>query len=69
MLVVTAAATVLTDLVTAVILGLVVAGWFALRQTARTAHLEEEPLDRRDHADEEHAVLDEQIVVFALAKK
>ena len=65
-LVVTAAATVVTDLVTAVILGLVVAGWFALRQTARTARMEEEPLDGGDHDDEEHAVLDEQIVVFRL---
>ena len=65
-LVVTAAATVVTDLVTAVILGLVVAGWFALRQTAESARMEEEPLDRLDHGDEEQAVLDEQIVVFRL---
>lgn len=65
-LVITACATIVADLVTAVILGLVVAGWFALRQTARSATLSEEPLDRLDHGDEEQAVLDEQIVVFRL---
>jgi MFS superfamily sulfate permease-like transporter len=65
-LVITACATIVSDLVTAVILGLVVAGWFALRQTAQSARLEEEPLDPHDHGDEEHAVLDEQIVVFRL---
>ncbi|HEX2894272.1 MAG TPA: SulP family inorganic anion transporter [Marmoricola sp.] len=65
-LVITAAATVVADLVTAVLLGLVVAGAFALRQTARSATLEEMPLDPLDHGDEERAVLDEQIVVFRL---
>lgn len=70
-LVITACATIVSDLVTAVILGLVVAGWFALRQTAQSARLHEEPLDAvpsgaGDHADEEQAVLDEQIVVFRL---
>jgi SulP family sulfate permease len=65
-LVITACATIVSDLVTAVILGLVVAGWFALRQTAQSARLREEPLDQDDHADEEQAVLDEQIVVFRL---
>lgn len=65
-LVITACATIVSDLVTAVILGLVVAGWFALRQTAQSATLSEEPLDRLDHVDEEQEVLDEQIVVFRL---
>ena len=65
-LVITACATIVSDLVTAVILGLVVAGWFALRQTAQSARLHEEPLDQDDHADEEQAVLNEQIVVFRL---
>ena len=65
-LVITASATIVSDLVTAVILGLVVAGWFALRQTAQSARLEEEPLDLQDHGDEEQAVLDEQVVVFRL---
>jgi SulP family sulfate permease len=65
-LVITAGATIVADLVTAVLLGLVVAGAFALRQTARSATLEEMPLDPLDHGDEERAVLDEQIVVFRL---
>jgi SulP family sulfate permease len=65
-LAITACATIVADLVTAVILGLVVAGWFALRQTAQSARIEEEPLDAVDHDDEEHAVLDQQIVVFRL---
>jgi MFS superfamily sulfate permease-like transporter len=65
-LVITACATVVSDLVTAVILGLVVAGWFALRQTAQTARMHEEPLDQGDHGDEEQALLDEQIIVFRL---
>lgn len=65
-LVVTAVATVLADLVTAVILGLVAAGWFALRQAAQSAQVHEEPLDQGDHVDEEQAVLDEQIVVYRL---
>jgi SulP family sulfate permease len=65
-LVITAGATIVADLVTAVILGLVVAGAFALRQTARSATLEEMPLDPLDHGDEERALLDEQIVVYRL---
>jgi SulP family sulfate permease len=65
-LVITAGATIVSDLVTAVILGLVVAGWFALRQTAQSARLEEVPLDEEDHGDEEQSVLDDQIVVFRL---
>jgi SulP family sulfate permease len=65
-LVITAGATIVSDLVTAVILGLVVAGWFALRQAAQSATVHEEPLDQLDHGDEERAVLDEQIIVFRL---
>ena len=41
----TAAATVLLDLVMAVLLGLVMAGFFVLRQAAGSARLEEVPLD------------------------
>ena len=65
-LTITAAATVTFDLVTAVLIGLVVAGFFALRQTAGSAHLEETPLDEGDHADEEHSLLDEHIVAYRL---
>jgi SulP family sulfate permease len=65
-LTITAAATVLFDLVTAVIVGLVVAGFFALRQTAKTARLDEMPLDAGDHSDEERALLDEHIVAYRI---
>lgn len=65
-LLLTAVATVAFDLVTAVILGLLVAGAFALHQTARTAHLDEIPLDHEDHYLEERGVLDDRIVVFRL---
>jgi MFS superfamily sulfate permease-like transporter len=65
-LLVTAAATVLFDLVTAVIVGLVVAGFFALQQTARSARLDEVPLDAQDHTDEEQALLDDHIVAYRL---
>lgn len=67
-LVVTAVATVVFDLVTAVILGLVVAGFFALQQVARSAYVDEEPvrLDATDHDAEESALLAEHIVAFRL---
>lgn len=59
-------ATVAFDLVTAVILGLVVAGAFALQQTARTARVDEVPLDETDHSAEERSLLDEHTVAFRL---
>jgi SulP family sulfate permease len=68
----TAAATVVFDLVTAVIVGLVVAGFFALQQTARAARLDQLPLDHvdhgdhPDHTDEERQLLDEHIVVYRI---
>jgi high affinity sulfate transporter 1 len=75
-LVVTAAATIAFDLVTAVILGLVLAGFFALKQTAATARLEEIPLGDRsphpgenhghDHGDEEQDLLDQHIVAYRM---
>lgn len=65
-LAITAAATVVFDLVTAVLLGLVVAGFFALRQTAATARLDEMPLDEGDHDDEERSLADEHIVAYRL---
>jgi SulP family sulfate permease len=73
-LVITAAATVAFDLVTAVLLGLVVAGFFALQQTARTARLREVPLDdptsvgadRVDHSAEERMLLDQHIVAYRI---
>ena len=71
-LVVTAVATVAVDLVTAVLVGLVVAGFFALRQTALAARLDEVPLedaadaDRTDHTDEERDLLDQHIVAYRM---
>lgn len=70
-LVVTCAATVVFDLVTAVIIGLVVAGFMALRQTARAASLDEMPLeaddaDAVDHSAEERALLDDHIVAYRI---
>lgn len=63
-LLLTAVATVALDLVVAVLIGLVAAGFFALRETARTARLETVPIDREDHRDEEQELLDRQIVVY-----
>ena len=65
-LVATAAATVVFDLVTAVVVGLVVTGFFAVQQTARTARLDQVPLDDGDHVDEERRLLDEHIVAYRL---
>lgn len=65
-LLVTAAATIAFDLITAVLVGLAVAGFFALQQTARAARLDEIPLDGGSHTEEEQALLDEHIVVFRI---
>lgn len=65
-LVVTAVATVVLDLVTAVLIGLVVAGFFALRQSARSMRVDEVPLDTSDHAVEERALLDEHVVAYRI---
>lgn len=65
-LVVTAAATIVFDLVTAVLVGLAVAGFFALRQTALSVRLDEMPLDETDHTDEERSLLDDHIVAYRI---
>jgi SulP family sulfate permease len=65
-LVVTAGATVLFDLVTAVLAGLVVAGALALRQVAASVRLDETPLDHTDHRAEERDLLHRHIVAFRL---
>jgi SulP family sulfate permease len=67
----TAVATVVFDLVTAVLVGLAAAGFFALRQTARSARLDEMrldemPLEAGDHTAEERALLDEHIVAYRM---
>ncbi|MFF5365375.1 SulP family inorganic anion transporter [Streptomyces scabiei] len=65
-LVLTAVATLALDLVYAVIIGLVVAGALALRAVAKQARLDQVPLDRGDHAAEEHALLAEHIVAYRI---
>ena len=65
-LVLTALATVTVDLVTAVLVGLVMAGFFALQQTARAARVEEVPLEAGDHTEEERRLLDEHIVAYRI---
>jgi len=65
-LVLTTVATVAFDLVTAVVVGLIVAGYIALRRTASAARLDEVPLDDTDHGSEERQLLDEHIVAYRL---
>lgn len=65
-LVSTAAATLVLDLIFAVVVGFIVAGFFALRQTARTARMEQAPLDDTGHREEEKELLDQQIVAFRM---
>jgi MFS superfamily sulfate permease-like transporter len=67
-LVLTAAATLVFDLVTAVVLGLVVAGFFALQQVARSAHIDELDIDVEagEHDAEEAALLADHIVAYRL---
>lgn len=65
-LLLTFAVTVAIDLVTAVIVGLALAGIFALRAVAKSAQVHRVPLDITDHADEERRLLDDRIVAFRL---
>jgi SulP family sulfate permease len=65
-LVLTFAVTVAFDLVTAVAVGIGVAMVLALRAVARSARLEQVPLEAGDHSAEEHALLAEHIVAYRL---
>ncbi|MFD6564999.1 SulP family inorganic anion transporter [Micromonospora profundi] len=65
-LVLTFAVTVIWDLVTAVVVGLAVAVVLALRAVARSARLEQVPLETGEHSAEEHALLAEHIVAYRL---
>ncbi|MEH0931485.1 SulP family inorganic anion transporter [Micromonospora sp. CPCC 205558] len=65
-LVLTFAVTVIWDLVTAVAVGVGVAVVLALRAVARSARLEQVPLDPGDHSAEEYALLTEHIVAYRL---
>ncbi len=65
-LVATAAATIAFDLVTAVIIGMAIAGIYALRQVAKSARIDEMPLDQSDHSDAEWELLKEHVVAYRL---
>jgi SulP family sulfate permease len=65
-LILTFTVTVVFDLVTAVAVGIGVAIVLALRAVARTARLEQVPLEAGDHSAEEHALLAEHIVAYRL---
>ncbi|GAB3837803.1 SulP family inorganic anion transporter [Dactylosporangium cerinum] len=58
--------TVAFDLVTAVIVGIGAAAVLALRAVARSARLEQVPLEPGDHSAEEHRLLAEHIVAYRL---
>lgn len=65
----TAFATLCLDLVTAVLIGLVMAGFIALRQTAGTARLDRVPLEdglSAEHRTEERQLIDEHIVAYRI---
>ncbi len=59
-------ATIAFDLVTAVIIGMAIAGIYALRQVAKSARIDEIPLDQSDHSDAEWELLKEHVVVYRL---
>ncbi len=65
-LILTFAVTVIFDLVAAVVVGLGVAIVIALRSVARSASLEEVPLDHVDHSREERELLSQHIVAYRL---
>lgn len=65
-LVATALATIVFDLVTAVIIGLVIAGLYALRQVSKSAHVDTTPLDTSDHSEEEQELFREHVIAYRL---
>lgn len=65
-LVATAVATIVFDLVIAVVVGMAIAGLYALRQVAKSAQVEEVPLDAGDFSDEEQDLMDSNVVAYRL---
>ncbi len=65
-LVATALATILFDLVIAVIVGLVLAGLYALNQVSKSARVDEISLDSADHSADEQALLDQHVIAYRL---
>lgn len=64
--VLTFAVTVAVDLVTAVGVGIAAAVVLALRTVARSAKVDQVPLERTDHSAEEHELLSQHIVAYRL---
>ncbi|MDD2857704.1 MAG: SulP family inorganic anion transporter [Candidatus Nanopelagicales bacterium] len=65
-LIATALATIIFDLVTAVIIGMVIAGVYALQQVAKSANADRTDVTTEDHTAEEQALLREHVVAFRL---
>lgn len=65
-LVATTVATIAFDLVTAVVIGMAIAGIYALRQVAKLAQVDEVPLESGDHSDVEQALLRDNVVAYRL---
>lgn len=65
-LIATALATIVFNLVTAVVIGLVIAGLHALKQVAQSAHVEEIPVHDVDHSQAEQALVKEHVVAYRL---
>jgi len=65
-LIATALATIIFDLVTAVIVGMVIAGIYALRQVAQSANVDRTEITTDDHTLEERELLREHVVAFRL---
>ncbi|MCF8527259.1 MAG: SulP family inorganic anion transporter [Candidatus Nanopelagicales bacterium] len=65
-LTVTALATIVFDLITAVVAGLVIAGFLALRKMSMSGRVDREAVDAGDHSDEEQELLRQHVVVYRL---
>ena len=65
-LVSTALATIVFDLVIAVVVGMAIAGMYALRQVAKSVQVEETSLDSSDFSREEQQLLDENVIAYRL---
>lgn len=65
-LIATAAATVIFDLVVAVIVGMAIAALAALRQMSKSARIDELDLDTGDHSAEEQELLTQNVIAYRL---
>ncbi len=65
-LIATALATIVFDLVIAVVVGLVIAGLHALGQVARSGQVDEIPLESGDYTEEERDLLEQNVVAYRL---